>query len=232
MPLSLPRPSCLLLAAGLCAIAQASAQTSTQGADFSGIWQLNDKQSDSAAVITQRLHAEKKHEQAPSSRSASATSSGAPAAASNGGFGGRGGYGLGGRHMGGGRHGNHDSQASPSSSKSAPAKDPTPPLLADDSFLNVQQNSQGLRVDYNNTDRLDTRFDGKEHQSLNSNARVRTQLMPGGMELSMAFDDGTRLKETWVRSGDGHHLTVSETWWTNDLQEPIVFKRSYDRLDL
>jgi hypothetical protein len=183
-------------------------------------------------VITQRLHAEKKHEQAPSSRPASATSSGVPAAASNGGFGGRGGHGLGGRHMGGGRHGNHDSQASPSSSKSAPAKDPTPPLLADDSFLNVQQNSQGLRVDYNNTDRLDMRFDGMEHQSLNSNARVRTQLMPGGMELSMAFDDGTRLKETWVRSGDGHHLTVSETWWTNDLQEPIVFKRSYDRLDL
>lgn len=238
MPLSLPRLSCLSLAAGLFAITQVAAQTSAQGADFSGIWQLNDKQSDSAAVITQRLHAEKRHEQASSSRPASASSSGAPVAASNGGFGGRGGgrgmggAGAGGGHMGGGRHGNHDAPDSSSNSKSAPPKDPTPPLLADDSFLNVQQNSQGLRVDYNNTDRLDTRFDGMERQSLNSNARVRTQLTPGGMDVSLAFDDGTRLKQTWARSADGHHLTITETWWTNDLQEPIVFKRSYDRLDL
>ncbi|HKT27164.1 hypothetical protein, partial [Dyella sp.] len=77
MPLPLPRLSCLSLAAGLFAITQASAQIVNQGTDFSGIWQLNDKQSDSAAVITQRLHAEKRHEQAPSSRPASASSSGA-----------------------------------------------------------------------------------------------------------------------------------------------------------
>lgn len=232
MPLPLPRLSCLSLAAGLFAITQASAQIVNQGTDFSGIWQLNDKQSDSAAVITQRLHAEKRHEQAPSSRPASASSSGAPATASNGGFGGRGGgRGMGGGHMGGGRHGNHDAQDA-SNSKSAPPKDPAPPLLADDAFLNVQQNRQGLRVDYNNTDRLDTGFDGMERQSLNSNARVRTLLTPNGMDIAMAFDDGSRLKETWVRSADGHHLTITETWWTNELQEPIVFKRSYDRLDL
>ena len=133
---------------------------------------------------------------------------------------------------GGGRHGHHDSQNTDNGDKSAPPKDPTPPLLADDSFLNVQQSSQGLRVDYNNTDRLDTRFDGMQRQSLNSNARVQTQLTPNGMTISMTFDDGTQLDQSWVRSADGHHLTVTETWKPNDLQQPVTFKRSYDRLDL
>ena len=238
MPRSLPRPSCLLFAAGLLPITCALAQASTQGPDFSGIWQLDDKQSDGAAVITQRLHAEKKHEQAPSSRPPSASSGGASPAASNGGFGGHsGGHGMGGgmgggRMGGGGRHDHHDSQNTDNSDKSAPPKDPTPPLLADDSFLNVQQSSQGLRVDYNNTDRLDTRFDGMQRQSLNSNARVQTQLTPNGMTISMTFDDGTQLDQSWVRSADGHHLTVTETWKPNDLQQPVTFKRSYDRLDL
>ena len=133
---------------------------------------------------------------------------------------------------GGGRHDHHDSQNTDNSDKSAPPKDPTPPLLTDDSFLNVQQSSQGLRVDYNNTDRLDTRFDGMQRQSLNSNARVQTQLTPNGMTISMTFDDGTQLDQSWVRSADGHHLTVTETWKPNDLQQPVTFKRSYDRLDL
>jgi len=137
---------------------------------------------------------------------------------------------MGGGH-GGGRHGNQSSQDA-SSDHSAPPKDPTPPLLADDSFLNVQQNSAGLRIDFNNTDRLDTRFGDVAHQSLNSTARVQSQLTPAGMQISMSFDDGTQLDETWVRSPDGHHLTVTETWTTNDVREPIVFKRSYDRLDL
>lgn len=139
---------------------------------------------------------------------------------------------MGGGHMGGGRHGNQNSQDSSSSHNSAPPKDPTPPLLADDSFLNVQQNTQGMQVDYNNTDRLDTRFDGEERQSLNSSARVQTRLTPDGMDVSMTFDDGTLLHQSWVRSPDGHHLTVTETWRPNDLQQPITFKRSYDRLDL
>lgn len=238
MPFPLPRPPGLLLAAGLFSMAQAVAQTSAPAQDFSGIWQIDDKQSDSAAVIAQRLHAEKKHEQAASSRPASASSSGTANASANRGFGGRGGgrgmsgEGMGGGRMGGGRHRSHDSQDSASSGKSTPAKDPAPPLLADDSFLNVQQNSGGLRVDYNNTERLDTRFDGVERQSLNGNAHVQSQLAPNGMDVSMAFGDGSRLKETWARSADGHHLTITETWWTHDLQEPIVFKRSYERLDI
>ncbi|WP_196239508.1 hypothetical protein [Dyella monticola] len=227
----------LLLATGLAFAPLTFAQLTAPGPDFSGLWQLNDKQSDSAATITQRLHAEKRREQAPSSRPASASSSGTPST-TNSGFGGRGGGrgmgggmgGMGGGH-GGGRHGNQGSQDS-SSDHSAPPKDPTPPLLTEDSFLNVQQNSSGLRVDFNNTDRLDTRFGGSVRQSLNSNARVQSQLTSNGMQISMSFDDGTHLDETWVRSPNGHHLTVTETWTTNDVREPIVFKRNYDRLDL
>ncbi|GLQ94202.1 hypothetical protein [Dyella acidisoli] len=246
------RPSHLLVVTGLLFTVSASAQTTASGADFSGIWQLNDKESDNAGVITQRLHAEKKHEQAPSSQSASTGSSDTSAPTPNSGFGGRGGgrgmggmgggghgmgggghgMGGGGHGMGGGRHGNQNAQDSSSGSSSAPPKDPTPPLLADDSFLNIQQTRSGLRVDFNNADRLDTRFDGVEHPSLNSNARVQTRLTPDGMTVSMAFDDGTQLDQSWVRSPDGHHLTVTETWKPNSLKEPIIFKRSYDRLDL
>jgi hypothetical protein len=98
--------------------------------------------------------------------------------------------------------------------------------------LNVQQTRDGVRVDYNNADRLDSRFDGMARQSLASNARVQTWLTPGGMEISMAFDDGTQLDQSWVRSPDGHHLTVTETWRPIDVKEPITFQRSYDRLDL
>ena len=52
------------------------------------------------------------------------------------------------------------------------------------------------------------------------------------IDISMTFDDGTQLDQSWVRSADGHHLTVTETWKPNDLQQPVTFKRSYDRLDL
>ena len=243
MPLPLSRSSCLLFATSLLFTADVSAQTTAAGPDFSGLWQLNDKASDSAVVITQRLHAEKNREQAPSLHPASASSSGAPASSSNTGFGGRGGGrgmgggggmgGMGGGHgMGGGRHGNQNSQDSSGSHADAPQKDPVPPLLADDAFLNVQQAGSGLRIDFNNTDRLDTRFDGVTRQSLNSTARVQSQLTPNSAQISMTFDDGTRLDEAWVRSPDGHHLTVTETWTTNALKTPIVFTRNYDRLDL
>lgn len=134
--------------------------------------------------------------------------------------------------MGGGRHGSHDNQDSSSSGSNAPPKDPTPPLFADDALLNVQQNSKGMRVDFNNNDRLDTQFDNIARQSLNSTARVQTQLTQDGMHVSMDFGNGTRLEQAWVRSADGHHLTVTETWTTVELKEPIVYTRSYDRLDL
>jgi hypothetical protein len=140
---------------------------------------------------------------------------------------------MGGSGMGGGgRHGNHDSQDPSSSDSSKPPKDPTPPLFADDALLNVQQDNKGIRVDFNNNDRLDTKFDGITRQSLNGSAQVQTQMTKDGMEVSMQFGDGTRLDQAWVRSPDGHHLTVTETWTTVDLKDPIIFTRNYDRLDL
>lgn len=228
------RFSRLLLAVSLCLAVRAWAQGAVPGPDFSGLWQLNDQASDSAALIMQRLHAEQRREQAPSAQPAGASSSATPAAASGSGLGGRGGgRGMGGGHgMGGGRRGHHDAQDASDGSNSAPPKDPTPPLLAHDSFLNVQQTGAGLRVDFNNTDRLDARMDGMEHQSLNGDARVQTRLTPEGMQISMAFDDGTALTQAWVRSPDGRHLTVTETWTTDAVKQPIIFKRSYDRLDL
>lgn len=239
MPLSnIFRPSFLLLAAGSLFVGYASAQMTSPGSDFSGIWQLNDHASDSAAVITQRLHEERRREQAPSSRPADASSSAAPASSGNssggrGGGRGMGGMGGGGHGMGGGgRHGSHDSQDSSSSDSGKPPKDPTPPLFANDALLNVQQNNKGVRVDFNNSDRLDTQFDGITRQSLNGSAHVQTQLTKDGMQVSMDFNDGTRLEQAWVRSPDGHHLTVTETWTTSELKAPIVFTRSYDRLDL
>lgn len=230
MQLQFLRSSCLLFAASSLFAAFTSAQSTAAAPDFNGIWQLNDKTSDNAMLINQRLHAEKKREQAPSLHPVPSSSSSAPTSPSGGGFGRRGGgRGMGG--TGGGRHGNRDAQDS-SSHGSAPEKDPVPPLLADDAFLNVQQNASGMRVDFNNKDRLDTRFDGVVRQSLNSNARVQSQLTPNGAQISMIFDDGMRLDQAWVRSPDGHHLTVTETWSTSGLKTPIVFTRSYDRLDL
>jgi hypothetical protein len=214
----------------------AVAQMVSPSQDFSGIWQLNDRASDSAAVITQRLHQERRREQAPSSRPAGASSSATASASAPNGYGhgggrGMGGGGMGGHGMGGGRRGSQDSQSA-SGSGGKPAKDPTPPLFADDALLNVQQDNSGVRVDFNNTDRLDTKFDGVARQTLNGSAHVQTRMTHDGMQVSMDFGDGTRLDQAWARSPDGHHLTVTETWTTSELKEPIVFTRSYDRLDL
>jgi hypothetical protein len=234
-------PSLMIAGSLYAGYAFAQMQPSTQ--DFTGVWQLNDRASDSAAVITQRLHAERRREEAPSSRPASASSSAASTSSNSNGFGhggghgmgggggsGMGGGGMGGGH-GGGRHGGQNQSAS-SDSSSKPAKDPAPPLFANDALLNVQQDRAGMRVDFNNTDRLDTKFDGVSRQALNGSAHVQTQLTHDGMQVSMDFGDGTRLEQSWMRSPDGHHLTVTETWTTTDVKEPIVFTRSYDRLDL
>jgi hypothetical protein len=238
-PSPFSRSSLAVLAAGSFFVGHAMAQMTSPGPDFTGIWQLNDRASDSAAVITQRLHAERRREQSPSSRPAGASSSATPSSSSNG-FGshsggrGMGGGGMGGGGMGGGRHGSHNSQDSSNSdsSSSKPPKDPTPPLFADDALLNVQQTSKGLKVDFNNSDRLDTQFDGITRQSLNGSAHVQTQMTSHGMDVSMDFGNGTRLEQLWVRSPDGRHLTVTETWATPEVSEPIVFTRNYDRLDL
>ena len=207
-----------------CGNAQAA---SPQTTDFSGIWQLNDAQSDSASDITKRYHTEKKHEEAPSSHPSNG--SGSSGSATLGDLLGNGSGNGGGRHGGGN---NHDYQESYSFDKKKGSEDPTPPLFADDALLNVQQRTADMQVDFNNTDRLDTKFDNITRPSLNGTAQIQTQLSPNGMHLTMQFSDGTRLEQDWAKSADGHHLTVTETWTPVDLQQPVVFKRVYDRLDV
>jgi hypothetical protein len=200
--------------------------------DFNGIWRLDQLHSDDASVITQRLRAERKNEQ-PVLQPASATSTGAPASSqgsnSHGGHGG----GMGGGGMGGGHGGGHGNKASTSSNNdSGTANDPSPPLLGNDALLNVQQDAKNVQVALSNSDRLDARLDGTTRQSLNGSAMVQSQLTPDGLQILMQFDDGTRLEQSWVRSPDGHHLTVTELWTTPGIKQPITFTRNYDRLDI
>ena len=239
----LPRSLFLLLAFGACLLGDANAASTVTKSDFSGVWQLNEHTSDTANDITTRLHAEQKKEAAAASHPAGASSTAAPASnplghggghGMGGGMGGHGGGGMGGGGggMGGGRHGGGSHDYVDQSTDSDKPKIPAPPLLANDSLLNVQQDAHSMQVDFNNSDRLDTRFDGATHQSLNGDAMVQTQLSGDSMQVSMQFTDGTTLEQTWVRSADGKQLTLTESWKTVDLKEPIVFQRKYDRLDL
>jgi len=82
------------------------------------------------------------------------------------------------------------------------------------------------------SDQLNARLDGIAQQSLNGAAVVKTRPYTDGLSISMQFDGGTHLDEFWVRSADGRHLTVTEQWTTPTARQPIVFKRSYDRLDI
>jgi hypothetical protein len=201
--------------------------------DFSGIWQLNDAQSDSSSDIAKRYQTEKKQEQAHSSQSSdeSSTSSSAGSNSFGGGRGGRHGSGGGSSGGGGSDSGIHDYEDSYKFKKKNQSTDPTPPLFADDALLNVQQRTADMQVDFNNTDRLDTKFDGVTRPSLNGSAQIQTELSSDGMHMTMQFSDGTRLEQIWAKSTDGHHLTVTETWTPSDLKQPITFKRVYDRLD-
>jgi hypothetical protein len=136
--------------------------------------------------------------------------------------------GMGGGH---GRGGGKNSKSS-DSDNSAPAPDVPPPLLDNDLVLNVQQDSKTIRVVFGDKDQLDGRLDGVTRQSLSGNASVQTHLAVNGMEVVMQFDGEVRLRQVWMLSPDGHHLTVTESWTTPQVQQPIVFKRSYDRLDI
>ena len=208
--------------------------------DFSGIWRLNDQQSDSPDQIAARLRAERKREEAAAQLPASAsTSSTPPSSASNshgGRGGGHGGGGMGGGGMGGGRghgHGGNRNQSKDSSNDGvSPIVDTPPPLLANDSILNVQQDAKHMQVALSDSDQLNARLDGVAQQSLNGSAVVQTRNYTDGLSISMQFDGGTHLDEFWVKSADGHHLTVTEQWTTPTARQPIVFKRSYDRLDI
>ncbi len=137
--------------------------------------------------------------------------------------------------MGGGGHGHGGGrgQNKPSTTDSGKTPpDAPPPLLDNDSLLNVQQDAKGIRVVLDDKDQLDSRLDGNTRQSLSGNAMVQTHLTAQGLQITMQFDGDVRLQQNWVQSPDGHHLTVTETWTTPAVQQPIVFKRSYDRLDI
>jgi hypothetical protein len=202
--------------------------TSPATPDFNGIWRLNDQLSDSPSDIAARLRAERNREQ-PIPQPASTSSAGAPERHSSSGHGGGHGMGGGGHGHGGGSRGHNKAAATDSG---MPPPDVPPPLLANDSLMNVQQDARGIRVVYDDKDQLDGRLDGSTRQSLSGSAMVQTRLATEGLQIFMQFEGDVRLRQNWIQSPDGHHLTVIETWTTPAVQQPIVFKRSYDRLDI
>jgi hypothetical protein len=232
MPKSQRLSSAWLAGGLLVATSLASAATPTLP-DFSGIWRLNDQQSDSPDAIAARLRKERKREETAAQLPASPSSSSAPAATASSSHNGR--SGGAGHGMGGGGHGRggkHDQSKASGSDGTSPIVDTPPPLLASDSILNVQQDAKRLQVSLSDSDQLSARLDGVAQQSLNGSAVVQTHSYSDGVLLSMQFDGGTHLDEYWVKSADGHHLTVTEQWTTPTARQPIVFKRSYDRLDI
>ena len=237
---NLPRFLFVFITVGGPALGDVAAAAAPALPDFSGIWRLNDQQSDSPDQIAARLRAERKREEAAAQLPASAsTSSTPPSSASNshgGRGGGHGGGGMGGGGMGGGGghgHGGNRNQSKDSSNDGvSPIVDTPPPLLANDSILNVQQDAKHMQVALSDSDQLNARLDGVAQQSLNGSAVVQTRNYTDGLSISMQFDGGTHLDEFWVKSADGHHLTVTEQWTTPTARQPIVFKRSYDRLDI
>jgi hypothetical protein len=224
---------CALAIGGLFVTGGLASAANSPLPDFNGIWRLDQLHSDDMTVIAGRLRAEKRNEQ-PVVQPAAATSSAAPAtnpaSSQHGGHGG----GMGGGGMGGGSHGGgHGHKSSSSSdSDSAPTNDSPPPLLNIDSLLNVQQDANSIRVAMSNSDHLDARLDGITHESLNGTAMVHSQLTADGLQISMEFDGGVRLEQSWVRSPDGHQLTVTELWTTPSVKQPITFTRNYVRLDI
>jgi hypothetical protein len=225
---------CALVVAGLFVAGDLALAASSPLPDFSGIWRLDQMHSDDVSVIAGRLREEKRREQ-PAAQPAVATSTGAaattPASGQHGGHGGgMGGGGMGGSHGGGG-HG-HKSSSNDSDSTSTASNDSPPPLLNIDSLLNVQQDAKTIQVALSNSDRLDARLDGISHESLNGSAMVHSQLTADGLQISMQFDGGVRLEQSWVRSPDGHQLTVTEQWTTPSVRQPITFTRNYIRLDI
>jgi hypothetical protein len=224
------RLTALLMATSLSFGATALQAASTSLPDFTGIWRLDDQHSDSPSDIATRLHLEEKAEKPAQSSTGTAagTSSSNQSADHRSGHGGRGG-GMGGGH---GRGGSRNQNKTDDSDTSAPKADDPPPLLDDDSIINVQQDTKAIHVVFDGKDQLDGRPDGVVRQSLNGNAMVQSRLSADGLEVSMQFDGEVRLLQRWTRSADGRHLTVSESWTTPAVKQPIVFKRTYDRLDI
>jgi hypothetical protein len=228
IPMTFPKSRYLPLALLLAISSLAVHATSPSTPDFSGIWRLNEQQSDSPSDIAARLHAEKKLEQPVQQPAGAAVTSTSASHAPDGHGGGRGMGGGGHGHGGGGR--GHDKAVTTDNGTAAP--DDPPPLLAHDSLMNVQQDARDIRVAFDDKDQLDGRLDGSTHQSLSGNALVQARLTAEGLQISMQFEGGVRLRQNWIQSPDGHHLTVTETWTTPAVQQPIVFKLSYNRLDI
>lgn len=225
-------PLAIALASLLATVAHAAASTAALP-DFTGFWRLNDQLSDTPAGIDARLRAERTREQATAQLPAAAASSGTPASAQAGSGRGShgGGHGAGGGGAGHGHGGSHEQKPAAADAGTAVVDTP-PPLLANDSLLNVQQDDRQVQVALGGSERLDARLDGVARQSLSGAAVVSIRRDADRMEISMHFDGGTRLDEIWVKSADDHHLVVTEQWTTPSVRLPIVFKRSYDRLDI
>lgn len=235
---SLGLPRVLLFAMSSLAVAGVAHAASSALPDYSGIWRLDEQQSDSPSDIDARLRLERKREepvQQPASASSTGTSSASQPSGQHGSHGGGHGMGggMGGGGMGGhGGHGGHGQSKTSTADNGTAPPDTPPPLLANDSLLNVQQDAKGIRVVLGDKDQLDSQLDGFARQSLNGSAMVQSHLTATGLQITMQFEGDVRLRQDWVQSADGHHLTVTETWTTPAVQQPIVFKRSYDRLDI
>jgi hypothetical protein len=230
------RRTVLVLIAGLLALnAHAGAPP---GADFSGAWRLDDRNSDNATTLAAALRDEAHKEQQASTQNTQGTTSPATGSSgSNAGGGHHGGAGAGGMGHGGGmggsggghsRHGGGDTSNKDNASKDGDAGTyPLPPTLSADSVLLVQQDAKTVDVHLGNGDRLTATLDGQPHQSLNGNAMVRGHLEAGHMEVAIEYADGTQLVQNWAWSPDGQQLVVTGSWKLPTLQAPVSFRRTY-----
>lgn len=94
-------------------------------------------------------------------------------------------------------------------------------------MLLVQEHAQAVEVQLDNGERLDVRLDGHTRQSLNGDAMVEGEAGPHGVHISIRYAEGGELQQDWVRSADGHRLTVECTWKPPSLQQPVRYQRSY-----
>ncbi|HZX71218.1 MAG TPA: hypothetical protein VFE77_10415 [Rhodanobacter sp.] len=200
--------------------------------DISGAWRLDDQHSDGADALTAMLRAEARREQ-PAPLPATAATAAQPGNTGATGRTGRHGDGTGGGGMAGhhgGRHGSRNKAAKPADTDQDPlahAQFALPPLLQTDSVLLVQQQAGSVQIQLDNGERLDVRLDGQSRQSLNGDAMVQGQASAKGVRITIRFTNGRLLQQDWIRSADGHELTIQNLWKLPTLQKPVQFRRSY-----
>lgn len=218
-----------------------------QKPDFTGAWQLDDRNSDTIDTLTAAMRNEARHEQQasppqnPGAGSPGPTTGGAGNGGSHrGGMGshggGMGGGGMGGHGggMGGGGHGRHGGGDSSTGKKSDADKDPIatatypmPPMLKVDSVLLVQQDDKTFQVRLNDGSQLTGKLDGQPRQSLSGSAMVRGHMENGQLNVSVQYADGMQLEQTWAMSPDGQQMIVTGAWKVPTLEQPVTFKRTY-----